>query len=195
MKKYKSTELLDQLQSDVRHLLVIVNHLRSEDPQHLMEQPAPGEWTVVQVIEHLNSYARYYLPAIAKSLSENRPAVEYFKPGWLGNYFTRLLQPTAEGVLKSKMKSPKDHRPAAFLDAMPVFDTFISDQHQLLDLLEQAKLKNIGRIRTPVSLSPFIRLKVGDTFRFLIAHEQRHFIQIRKVLATVKNEGGLVMAV
>lgn len=84
------------------------------------------------------------------------------------------------------MKSPKDHRPAAFLDPVPVLATFIKDQYVLLDLLEKAKAKNIGRIRVPVSLSRFIRLKAGDTFRFLVAHEQRHFLQIKQVLEQVK---------
>lgn len=185
MKKYKATDLLDQLQSDVRQLLVTANYLRSEDPHYLLEQPAPGKWTVIQVLEHLNSYNRYYLPAIKNSLMQDRSAVEYFKPGWLGDYFTKLMQPK-EGVVKNKMKAPRDHRPAPFLDPMPVLNTFIEDQHQLLRLLEAAKQKDIGKLRTPVSISKLIRLKTGDTFRFLIAHEQRHFVQIANTLETVR---------
>jgi hypothetical protein len=185
MKKYKATELLDQLQSDVRQMLVTANYLRSEDPHYLMEQPAPGKWSVIQVLEHLNSYNRYYLPAIKNSLMQDKPASGYFRPGWLGDYFTKLMQPK-EGMVKNKMRSPKDHRPAPFLDAMPVLNTFIEDQHQLLNLLEDAKQKDIGRLRTPVSIFKLIRLKTGDTFRFLIAHEQRHFVQIASALEAVK---------
>jgi hypothetical protein len=185
MKRFKATDLLDQLQSDVRQLLVTANYLKAEDPHYLLEQPAPGKWTVIQVLEHLNSYNRYYLPAIKKSLMQDRPAVEYFKPGWLGDYFTKLMQPK-EGVVKNKMKAPKDHRPAPFLDAMPVLNTFIEDQHQLLRLLDEAKQKDIGKLRTPVSIFKLIRLKTGDTFRFLIAHEQRHFVQIANTLETVR---------
>lgn len=186
MKKYKSTELLDQLQSDVRRLLVIVTRLQQEDPGYLMEQPAPGKWTVIQALEHLNSYNRYYLPALAGSLEQDKRNTAFFNPGWLGNYFTKLMEPSPDGIIKNKMKSPKDHRPAAFLDPVPVLATFIKDQYVLLDLLEKAKAKNIGRIRVPVSLSRFIRLKAGDTFRFLVAHEQRHFLQIKQVLEQVK---------
>lgn len=185
MKRFKATDLLDQLQSDVRQLLVTANYLKSEDPHYLLEQPAPGKWTVIQVLEHLNSYNRYYLPAIKNSLMQDRPAVEYFKPGWLGDYFTKLMQPK-EGVVKNRMKAPKDHRPAPFLDAMPVLNTFIEDQHQLLLLLDEAKQKDIGKLRTPVSISRLVRLKTGDTFRFLIAHEQRHFVQIANTLETVR---------
>ena len=61
----------------------------------------------------------------------------------------------------------------------------LEQQHYLVDLLESAKSKNIGSIRTPISISRFIKLKVGDTFRFLIAHEQRHFVQIENVLTAL----------
>lgn len=186
MKKYRSTELLDQLQSDVRGLLVTTSYLQSEDPDNLLQQPAPGKWSVLQVLEHLNSYGYYYLPAIKKSLQKNKPAAEFFKPGWAGDYFTRMMQPTEEGRVKVKMKALKDHRPLPSLDPKTVTNEFIRQQHALLDLLEFAKTKNIGSIRTPVSISRLIKLKVGDTFRFLIAHEQRHFLQIKRTLESVK---------
>jgi DinB superfamily len=88
----------------------------------------------------------------------------------------------------------KGHRPAALLDAHTVLDTFIRQQHELLELLELAKTKNIGSIRTPISISRLIRLKLGDTFRFLIAHEQRHFIQVKNTLAAVKRTPSFSMA-
>lgn len=195
MKKYNSQALLEEIQSDVRHLVLIANKLRSEDPGVLLEQPAPGKWNVVQVLEHLNSYCRYYIPAIEKSLKENKPSVELFKPGIMGDYFTKMLRPSANGTVQFKMKAPKDHRPSPHLDHQPVLQTFLVQQQALLELLEKAKAKNIGKIRTPVSISRFIRLKLGDTFRFLIAHEQRHFIQISNTIAHVKKAHGFSMSV
>ena len=186
MKKYNSQALLEDLQADVRQLVLIANKLKSEDPGVLLEQPAPGKWNVVQVLEHLNSYGRYYIPAIEKSLQQNKPATELFKPGFIGNYFTKMLAPSAKRTVKYKMNAPKDHRPSPHLDHQPVIRTFLEQQQTLLELLEKAKTKNIGRIRTPISISRFIKLKLGDTFRFLIAHEQRHFIQISNTMAHVK---------
>jgi hypothetical protein len=186
MKKTKSLVLLEELQSATRQLIADAMLLKTEDPGHLLDQPAPGKWSVVQVLEHLNSYGRYYLVAIERSLQQDKPATEYYKPGWLGDYFTRLMQPKEDGTLKRKMQSPKNHRPSSNLDLFPVLNEFIDQQHHLLTLLENAKQKNIGAIRTPVSISTFIRLKVGDTFRFLIAHEQRHFVQIRSALLQIK---------
>lgn len=194
MKKYNSLALLEELQTDVRQLVLIANKLKSEDPGVLHEQPAPGKWNVVQVLEHLNSYGRYYLPAIEKSLQENKPAAELFKPGFMGDYFTKMLAPSEKGKVKYKMKAPKDHRPSPHLDHQPVLQIFLEQQQTLLELLEKAKTKNIGRIRTPISISRFIKLKLGDTFRFLIAHEQRHFIQISNTMALVKKTGAFSLA-
>lgn len=186
MKKYISTELLNQLQADVRQLIAHASLLKTEDPGILLEQPSPGKWSVIQVLEHLNGYGRYYLLAIERSLKQDKPATEYFNPGWLGDYFTRLMQPSEEGQVKNKMKAPKNNRPSALLDAFPVLNTFIEQQHYMLELLETAKGKNIGAIRIPVSISRLIKLKLGDTFRFLVAHEQRHFVQIRNTLQQVR---------
>lgn len=186
MKKYNSTELLDQLQSDIRQMILRVNQLKTADPGVLLEQPAPGKWSAVEILEHLNSYNRYYNPAIESSLQEDKPAVTLFKPGWIGDYFTKLMKPGENGKVKNKMKSPRDHRPARLLDAQPVMNAFLMYQHQLLDLLEKAKTKNIGSLRTPISLSKLIRLKTGDVFRFLIAHQQRHFVQLENALSAVR---------
>ena len=112
MKKYKSIELLEHLQADTRQLILMANYLQTIDPGFLQE-PAPGKWSVIQVMEHLNSYGRYYLLAIERSLEKDKPAIEVFKPGWLGNYFTKLMKPGENGII-NKMQSPKDHRPQIF---------------------------------------------------------------------------------
>lgn len=193
MNSFDSLSLLEQLQADTRQLIATATFLKNEDPGLLLEQPGPGRWSVIQVLEHLNSYGLYYLPALKKGLMNGGGAVKTFRPGWLGNYFTHLLQPQ-EGMVKNKMKAPKGHRPAFHVDAQPVIETFLQQQHQLLELLELAKQKNIGSIRIPVSLTKLIRLKAGDTFRFFIAHEQRHFVQIKNTLAEVRNATGKFQA-
>jgi hypothetical protein len=186
MKKYNSIELLNQLQADVRQVILEANYLQSTDPGILLQQPSAGKWSVIQVLEHLNSYGNYYLLAIEKSLDEDKKATNVFKPGWIGDYFTKLMKPGEDGRISNKMQSPKDHRPHSHPDAFPVLTTFLEQQHYLLELLEKAKAKNIGSIRTPISISRIIKLKVGDVFRFLIAHEQRHFVQIENTVAAVK---------
>lgn len=189
--KIKAATLINQLSADVRQLILTVNKLKSAQPDLLAIKPGPDRWSAIEVLDHLNSYGNYYLPELEKSLSaSNSPATEWFRAGWFGDYFTRLMRPGADGVLKKKMSAPKAHRPAANLDSEQVIDTFIDQQYWLLQLLEAARQKPIGNIRTPISISKLIRLKAGDTFRFLIAHEQRHFMQIVNTVAEVQRVTG-----
>ena len=81
-----------------------------------------------------------------------------------------------------KMKSPKDHSPAHILPSHEVIAEFISQQEKLLQLLRDAASTDLGKIKVPISISKFIRLKLGDTFHFFIIHEYRHFLQAQRAL-------------
>ena len=61
-------------------------------------------------------------------------------------------------------------------------------QEKLLILLEEAKQVNLNSIRIPISIAKFIKLKLGDVFMFLIAHNIRHVKQAERIIAAaVKN--------
>lgn len=179
MKKVNSETLLEQLQTDTRQIMVKLKYLQQLDPAVLLQQPAPGKWSAAQVVEHLNSYGRYYLPQLKTALEKSKyPTNNFFTSGWLGGYFTRSMLPKQNGTITNKMKAPKDHRPSPDIDSKTVLDEFEQQELLLLDLLQRAKKTDLGRIRIPISIAPFIKLKMGDVFSFLIAHHQRHFVQI-----------------
>lgn len=191
--KYNSNVLLDSLQADVRQLLFQANQLKQGPFLLLQQQPSTGKWSVAQVLEHLNFYARFYITAIEEKLHLNKSvAMVDFTPGMLGNYFTKLMKPTAQGRISKKMKAPANAVPSEQPDATKMLDEFISHQHHLLNLLQVARSANLGYIRIPTSLSKFISLKLGDTFRFLIAHEQRHFVQVNAILKSLHSSAEAV---
>lgn len=185
MKTINSRMLLEQLHSDVRMIILKAQQLQSISVDTLVSPPAPGKWSVAQVLEHLNFYARHYITAIEQNLHlhETKPSV-LFTPGWLGNYFTGLMKPKEDNTIPGKMKAPKNALPSVQPDASKMLEEFILHQYHLLNLLQIAKTANLNSIRIPTSLSKFISLRLGDTFRFFIAHEQRHFVQIENVLNT-----------
>ena len=187
MKTFNTNTLIDQLQGDIRNMLLTVGQL-AQEPATVLETPPPtGGWSIAQVTEHLNIYCRYYITAIEQALHLNNTRPDtLFKPGWLGDYFTGLMQPVAGQTIKKKMKAPKNGIPSAQPDARQMLEEFSSHQHHLLQLLQIARSANLSRIRIPTSISKWIRLKLGDTFRFLVAHEERHFVQISHVLRQTK---------
>jgi DinB superfamily len=181
---YQTTVLLDTLyQRTERFLEKAIRDWQLLPAEQLNRQPAPNAWSAAQCLEHLNVYGRHYLPEIEKALEKGeKTAAKTFKSGWLGDYFYRLMLPNTEGSLKSKMKAPKDAQPPVELDARAVLAEFIEQQEQLLQLIERARQVNLGSVRVPISLSKWIRLKLGDTFLFLTAHLERHVLQIEKAL-------------
>ena len=188
MKTIKTNDLLQQLQSDTRQIILETKLLLQQDPELLVQQPAPGKWSVAQVIEHLNAYGHYYIPEIRKALENQKYSPdELYHPGWLGNYFTNSMKPTPDKQIRNKMKALKNYSPAPELDSKVVIDEFLNQQQELLILLDLASANNISRIRISISVAKFIRFKLGDTFRFVIAHQQRHFIQCSNVMLALKN--------
>jgi hypothetical protein len=149
----------------------------------LLRQPAPDKWSVAQCLDHLNSYSRFYVPAMEKAIQSKlagslpqAPAAT-FKSGFLGNYFTKIMEPKTDGKLAMRMQAPKAYRPLADLDAGKVVSEFIEWQQKTKALLDQAKFVNIQKVKVPTTLGNWLKFSLGDTFRFVIAHERRHMAQ------------------
>lgn len=186
MPSFNIQELIASLQQDVRETLLQLETIQQIPADVLLQQPEPGKWSIAQVLEHLNSYNRFYLAAIEKALNNStKPGPRTYKAGWFGDYFTRLMQPKPDGTLAKKMSAPAAYNFGPELDPAKVISEFRNGQQQLLRLLDKARTADLGRIKVPISISKLIKLKLGDVFRFLIAHQQRHFLQIDRVRGVV----------
>jgi hypothetical protein len=183
MKAVIAAELLQSLKEEALFLLNQVESIASHTPTELLEtSDGPNRWNTLQVLEHLNTYYRYYIPVLDLAMDKsNLPAAAHFQPGWLGGYFTKSMLPK-EGQVKNKMKAMKGHSPSPELDRDKVLKEFLQWQRRLILLLEKARQKDLGSIRVPISIASFIRLKLGDVFLFISAHNQRHWVQIENLL-------------
>ena len=139
-------------------------------------------------MEHLNLYGDYYLPEIQKQMLSSTPSAGpgVFKSGWLGNYFANLMK-AVPGTMK-KMKSPKDKNPVNAKLTITTIDRFLKQQEMLKSLLLQASGCDLVKTKTAISLSRFVRLRLGDTLRFFVYHIERHVMQAQR-LVTAGNAG------
>ncbi|MDA7803383.1 DinB family protein [Crocinitomix sp.] len=62
-------------------------------------------------------------------------------------------------------------------------DQFLTDQEQLLELLDAASALNLTKIKTAISISKLIKLRLGDTFRVVVYHNQRHLEQAKRAIS------------
>lgn len=155
--------------------------LKELGPEELNRRSTSDSWSVLECIEHLKRYSDFYNPEIAKRIQESRhPAQEVFRSGLLGEYFAKTMLPKEKG---SKMKTFKVMDPIHSNVPRSVLDTFIEQQKVLLGLLDQARKVSLNKTKTSISISKLIKLKLGDTMRVVVYHEQRHMKQIERVLA------------
>jgi hypothetical protein len=46
-----------------------------------------------------------------------------------------------------------------------------------MQYLESSRNRDLSAVRIPISISKWITIRLGDTFRFVIAHNKRHIMQ------------------
>lgn len=143
-----------------------------------------NEWSVLECIEHLNKYSEYYLPEIKKSIQHAQsPCQLYFKSGLLGNYFAKSMLPKKK---LNKMKTFKSMNPIGSKLDKSVLINFQNHQYLTLELLEQAKTVCLTKNKTGISISKWIKIRLGDTLRVVIYHNLRHLLQAEKIRASIK---------
>lgn len=177
-------KLIHEVSTRIRAILLDAEKLRAYSNDLLLRHPANNGWSAAQCLQHMNVYSDYYLPAIESALSKH-PELKSssFSPGMLGAWFTGMMKTDESGLVKKKMKSPKNAFPDPQPDAAKELAAFISHQHHLLNLLQVAAQSDLNKIRVPISIARFIRMKLGDVFLFFTAHEERHMLQLKRALA------------
>jgi hypothetical protein len=179
MKPESSHALLDTLEADVeRQLQQVIASFQNLSEKKLTQPRADGGWSIAQCFAHLNSYCDYYLPKIEKGLSVNHPTNDTFKSTWLGRYFTNIMKPQAN---MNKFKAIKAHEPAFTVVGHQEVAVFIEHQEMLLTYLQQARNSDLNKIKIPISILPWIKLRLGNIFQFLIAHQERHLQQAKRL--------------
>ena len=169
-------ELINDLTERTRKVLKQAQALQNLPVSKLNEKPQDNAWSALECLEHLNRYSRFYIPEISKQLDKGAVNINgKFKSNWLGNYFAKSMSPKTENL--NKMKTFTSMNPIGSDVNIKVVDQFIEDQQAMLELLKKAKTKDLSKTKTAISISNWIRLRAGDTFRVVIYHNQRHLIQ------------------
>jgi hypothetical protein len=142
----------------------IINTIATQiSNEKLHRKPAPEKWSAAECLEHLNLYGDFYLPvmrdAIEKGLAKGYTAHESYKSGWVGDYFVKTMQ----------LKSGKVGNPMKTFKAKNI---------------KAASNADLQRITVPLTI-PYLKIRLGDTLRFVVAHNERHIMQ---ALNAVRNE-------
>ncbi|TJZ62914.1 DinB family protein [Sphingobacterium olei] len=181
----QSEKLTQTLLEQTKEFINQVEKLKSYDLNTLTWKENEISWSILECLEHLNLYGDYYLPQIARELkiSTTKPDIE-FKSGILGNLFANSMLPKEK---LNKMKTFKDKNPLNANLEITTIDRFINQQILLVELLNQSRNVSLSKVKIRTSISSLIKLKLGDTFQFIINHIIRHLKQIDKIQASMTN--------
>ena len=176
-------QLIAELLSLTAQSITAVKRFKTLSSSQLNFKNTAQQWSILECIEHLNLYGDFYLPEMQKQLLESpqRSNSEIFKAGLIGNYFAGLMK-TDNGKNK-KMKSPKDKNPANSTLTVTTLDRFLKQQELLKSILQGSLAADLTKVKTAISLSKFIKLRLGDTLRFYVYHIERHISQAEKITA------------
>ncbi|MEQ8425850.1 MAG: DinB family protein [Cyclobacteriaceae bacterium] len=176
-------ELIDDLTKRTQGVIKEARAFRERSPAELNERPTPTSWTILECLEHLSLYGDFYIPEIKSRIEHAQQSNnEAFKSGWLGNYFAISMLPGENGKL-NKIKTFKNMNPIHKQLSPDVIDRFLVQQDEILSLLDKSSKIDLGKVKTAISISKLIKLKLGDTLRVVIYHNQRHIKQALKLVA------------
>lgn len=182
--RLNKSQMLEELNVLTLSFLEKADKWRKLDCSALTEQQKAGGWNALECLEHLNLYGDFYIPTLKTAFKNGKKSSDaFFSSGKLGNYFAELMQP---GKKMKKMKTFKDKDPKLLFKPtqldLSVIDRFIEQQKQMLQLIEDANDLDLRHTKTPITISRWIKLRAGDTLRFVVYHNQRHVLQAEEIL-------------
>ncbi len=189
MPTFHTQALIDELQATLRRQLIRTDELAAMPAEMLSAAPAPGRWSVLEVVAHLNVLSGHYhrhLQGVYAAKDNGLRLRSTFRTGFWGQRLTATMQPRTDGSIPWPMRTMARFDPSATVASQPqewiVFRSMLVD---LVALLDQARTRGLEGVRITSTLGPVLRFMPGDAFRFTVAHQERHFLQIERTLAAL----------
>jgi hypothetical protein len=142
-----------------------------------------GSWSVAQCLDHLATGNFVYLdamrPAAERALEQRRRRRRPARPGVIGAWFVRTLEPPVK--VRFKMKAPKKIRPGVSPGLRDAIDRFLASQEQTRAFLRKYADIDLAGVRFPNPFIPGVRFSLATGLHILAAHERRHLWQAWRI--------------
>lgn len=176
----KTSQLISELKEMTLAHVLEAEKFQLLKLEQLNKKQNDTSWSILECLEHLNLYGDFYIPEINKRMQEsNSTPNENYKSGLLGNYFAKSMLPKEK---LNTMKTFKNMNPNGSSLDSSIIDRFLKQQSALLEILKIAETKNIQKIKTSISISNLIKLRLGDSLRVVVYHNKRHIAQAKRNL-------------
>jgi hypothetical protein len=170
--------LIEELAVTERDAEALVDGLSEEQGRW---QPAPGAWSVAECLDHLATANRVYVEAMRPAAARARERGKWrrgpAKPGILGGWFVRTLEPLENPRRGRKLKAPRKIKPRIappLADARAAF--FAAHRDAVAFLRENADL-DLAHIHFANPFVAILRWSLATGMNVIAAHERRHLLQ------------------
>ncbi len=165
-----------QIAEDAREAF---GHLSTEQ---LNWKPSAESWSVGQCFEHLIVINSDYFPVVEKvargeykhSLKERLPLL----PKFFGKIVLNAVQPEAARKLKA---SPKFQPSSSAIDS-DIIEKFTKHQQEIIKHIKMTEHLDLKKIIITSPVASFVTYSLLDGYKIVVAHEQRHFAQAKRVM-------------
>jgi len=171
-----TNDYLEELKNKTIIIQSDLEILADYSTENLNKRASSDSWSALECIAHLNIYGDFYIPEIQKNIATTsfKSPSQFVKGGILGNYFVKMVGPLEHS---KKMKTLASTNPIGSNLDFSTLVKFKAQQEEILQLLELAGKIDLNKTKTAISIAKWIKIRLGDAFRVVIYHNQRHMIQ------------------
>lgn len=203
MKRLNNQTLVKQLIArNESYINIVENKFMKLSEKQLNQKPSKDKWSIAECLIHIIKADEIYLKQFEVKVLNFKSSVFRdghmqedhlnYKPGCLGNWFAKSIVPK-NGKLQSTMKSLKVMDPQVNIELLSkefsnvnvVITEFIKQQRRINELIKKAEIIDLGKIKIQTAI-PLVKIKLGDAFRFVVGHNERHIWQAEKVYEVLK---------
>jgi DinB superfamily len=148
-------------------------------------RPAPDEWSVEECLAHLTMVGQWEVVAIEQAIDDARSrgltGSGPFHYGTIERFIVDASGVGPDGRARRPFPAPRRFIPVHNQPITAIVPTFQHLQLQLLIQLDRAEGLHLSRVKVKTPISRFLKLSLGSMFAQIVAHEQRHMAQARRV--------------
>jgi hypothetical protein len=168
-------EQLDAAENDARRLTLGLKE------EHGNWRAEPGSWSIAECLDHLATSNQIYLAAMLNPAVRAREAGRIrrgpAKPGWVGGWFVRSLEPPA----KMRFKAPKLIHPRPAPPITDALASFLASQNEARTFVRTCGDLDLASIRFRNPFIRGVRFSLATGLHAIPAHERRHLWQAWRI--------------
>jgi hypothetical protein len=155
-------------------------------------RPGEREWSIGQCLDHLVISNRPYEQIFEVILTGQRRSRAWERVPLLPRLFGRLLINTLRPDSGRRIQARPAFYPSRSRIDPAIVATFLAQQERLLHLMEASRGLDLEGITITSPVLRLITYSLMDAFRIIVVHEQNHFVQATRVMASRGFPGGPV---